>query len=86
MSKARYDALARIDQDLFRAKAAESVAIMRGLWDTKQAAARQTVLDAGVNYNEADKDAFRRAVEPMKRRWLANENIANTIRRIDAHA
>lgn len=86
MSKARYDSLSRRDQDLFRAKATESVAIMRGLWDTKQAAARQTVLDAGVLYNEADKDAFRRAVEPMKRRWLAREDIANTIRRIDAHA
>jgi len=85
MSKARFDALSRADQDLFRAKATESVAVMRGLWDTKQATARQTVIDAGIHYNEADQAAFRSAVEPMKRRWLANEDIANTVRRIDAH-
>jgi hypothetical protein len=43
------------------------------------------VLEAGVNYNEADRDAFRRAVEPMKQRWLANADIAAAVRRIDAH-
>jgi tripartite ATP-independent transporter DctP family solute receptor len=85
MSKHTYNALSASDRDLVRAKARESVAIMRGLWDTKQAAARQTVLDAGVRYNDADHDAFRRAVEPMKRRWMANEAIAATVTRIDAH-
>lgn len=86
MSKHRFEALSRADQDLFRAKARESVTIMRNLWDEKQAAARQVVLDAGVHYNDADHDAFRRAVEPMKRRWMADDAIAATIRRIDAHA
>lgn len=86
MSKARYDALAPADRDLIRAKARESVPIMRALWDQKQAAARQTVLDAGVHYNQADIEAFRRAVEPMKRRYMADDAIAATVRRIDAHA
>jgi len=85
MSKARFDALSAADRELFRAKARESVAVMRGLWDQKQTTARQTVLDAGVHYNQADIDAFKRAVEPMKRRYLANEDIAATVRRIDAH-
>lgn len=85
MSKHRFDALSSADKDLFLAKARESVALMRGLWDAKQAAARQTVLDAGVHYNDADHGAFRRAVEPMKRRWMAQEDIAATVRRIDAH-
>ncbi len=76
MSKHTSEALSASDRELFRAKARESVAIMRGHWDTKQAAARQTVLDAGVHYNDADHDAFRRAVEPMKRRWMADETIA----------
>lgn len=86
MSKARFDAFQASDRDLLRAKARESVAIMRSLWDAKQAAARQTVLDAGVHYNDADKDAFRRAVEPMRRRYLADPDIRETVRRIDAHA
>ncbi|HET9232199.1 MAG TPA: TRAP transporter substrate-binding protein [Vitreimonas sp.] len=86
MSKHRFDALSSADKELFLAKARESVAIMRGLWDTKQANARQTVLDAGIQYNNADHDAFRRAVEPMRRRYLADESIADTVRRIEAHA
>jgi tripartite ATP-independent transporter DctP family solute receptor len=85
MSKSRYDALAPTDRDLIRAKARESVPVMRALWDAKQAAARQTVLDAGVHFNQADTAAFHRAVEPMKRRWMQNEAIAATVRRIDAH-
>jgi tripartite ATP-independent transporter DctP family solute receptor len=86
MSKHRFDALSSSDKELFLAKARESVAIMRGLWDTKQANARQTVLDAGIQYNNADHEAFRRAVEPMRRSYLANEDIADTVRRIEAHA
>jgi hypothetical protein len=39
-----------------------------------------------VQYNDADRDAFRRAVEPMKQRWMADEAIAATVRRIDAQA
>ena len=85
MSKARFDAFSRADQDLIRAKARESVPVMRALWDEKQASARQTVLDAGVHYNQADVEAFRRAVEPMKRRYLADDAIAATVRRIEAH-
>ena len=86
MSKHRFDALSSADKELFLAKARESVAIMRGLWDTKQANARETVLDAGIQYNNADHEAFRRAVEPMRRSYLANPDIADTVRRIEAHA
>jgi tripartite ATP-independent transporter DctP family solute receptor len=86
MSKRRFDALSSADKELFLAKARESVAIMRGHWDTKQANARQTVLDAGIQYNEADREAFRRAVEPMRRQYLADPDIADTVRRIEAHA
>jgi tripartite ATP-independent transporter DctP family solute receptor len=85
MSKRRFDALSSSDKELFLAKARESVAIMRGLWDLKQADARQTVLDAGVHYNEADHEAFRRAVEPVRRSYLADADIADNIRRIEAH-
>jgi tripartite ATP-independent transporter DctP family solute receptor len=85
MSKRRFDALSSSDKALLLAKARESVPIMRALWDEKQAAARQTVLDAGVHFNQADVAAFRRAVEPMKRRYMADEAIAATVARIDAH-
>jgi tripartite ATP-independent transporter DctP family solute receptor len=86
MSKRRFDALSSSDRELFVTKARESVPVMRALWDEKQASARQTVLDAGIQYNDADHDAFRRAVEPMRRRYLADPDIADTVRRIEAHA
>lgn len=85
MSKARYDALSNADRDLIRAKARESVPVMRALWDEKQATARRTVLEAGVHFNQADTDAFHRAVGPMKQRWMRDETVAATVRRIDAH-
>lgn len=85
MSKSRFDAMSRADQDLIRAKARESVPVMRALWDEKQTTARETVLVAGVHYNEADTAAFRRAVEPMKRRYMADDSIAAMVRRIEAH-
>ncbi len=85
MSKARFYPLSSADQELCLTKARESVPVMRALWDAKQAAARQTVLDAGIHFNEADQAAFRRAVEPMRRRWLSDAAIAETVRRIDAH-
>lgn len=85
MSKARFDSFSSRDKELILAKARESVPVMRTLWDAKQASARQTVLDAGVHFNQADTEAFRRAVEPVKRRYLADETIAANIRRIEAH-
>lgn len=85
MSKRRYDSLTRADQDLIRAKATESVAVMRALWDAKQAAAKQIVLDAGVNYNIAEIDQFRRAVAPMRARFARDEAAAAMLARIEAH-
>ncbi len=85
LSRRTFGALSSSDKELFLAKARESVPVMRALWDAKQAAARQTVLEAGVAYNDADLAAFRRAVEPMKWRWMAQADVAATVRRIDAH-
>lgn len=83
MSKARFDSFSAADRELILTKAGESVPVMRALWDEKQATARQTVLDAGVQANNADVEAFRRAVEPMRRRYLADAGIADAVRRIE---
>lgn len=85
-SKARYDAMASRDRDLLRAKARDSVAVMRQLWDEKQARARQTVLDAGVQANTVERAAFLDAVAPMRRRYLQDETIGALLRRIESEA
>jgi TRAP-type C4-dicarboxylate transport system substrate-binding protein len=85
-SKVRYDAMNSSDQDLLRAKARESVTVMRGLWDEKQANARRIVLEAGVPANEIDMVPFRAAIEPMRRRYASNETIGALMRRIENDA
>lgn len=85
-SKVRFDAMARGDQDLLIAKAQQSVAVMRALWDAKQASARQTALDAGVAANEVERSQFEAAVEPIKRRAADDEALGALLRRIQDHA
>lgn len=85
-SKRRYDAMSPGDRDLLRAKARESVAVMRGLWDEKQARARQIVLDAGIQANTVERAAFLAAVEPMRRRYLQDETIGALLHRIENEA
>nr|WP_263858599.1 TRAP transporter substrate-binding protein [Coralloluteibacterium stylophorae] len=70
MSKQRFDALPPADRDLVLDAAARSVPYMRGLWDASEAASRQAVLDAGIAFNEVDRDAFRRAAEPIVAPYL----------------
>ncbi|MEZ5961831.1 MAG: TRAP transporter substrate-binding protein [Hyphomonadaceae bacterium] len=85
-SKMRYDTMSPSDRDLLRAKARESVAVMRGLWDTKQSRAREIVLEAGVHANTVERSAFLAAVEPMRRRYLQDETIGALLRRIENEA
>jgi tripartite ATP-independent transporter DctP family solute receptor len=85
-SKTRYDAMSPSDRDLLRAKARESVAVMRGLWDEKQARARQIVLDAGVQANTVERAPFLAAVEPMRRRYASDPVIGDLLRRIENEA
>lgn len=86
LSKHTFDTLSAADKELFLAKAQESVPIMRALFDQKQATARRTVLESGIHFNEADKDAMHRAVVPMKQHYLADPDIAAMVRRIEAQA
>lgn len=84
--KSRFDAMAASDRELLLVKARESVPVMRGLWDAKQADARELVLNAGIQANEVDRAAFERAVEPVRRRYGADPDLSRLIVRIRDHA
>lgn len=84
-SKARFDTLSRSDQDLLVGKAAESVAVMRRLWDVKQANARETALAAGVAANEVNRAAFLASVAEVKARYMNDPALAALVRRIEDH-
>ncbi len=75
MSRRTFDALSPADRDLVIATARESVPYMRGLWDRMEEEARQTVLQAGVHFNEVDRDAFHKAAAPVLEKYLAHGDL-----------
>jgi tripartite ATP-independent transporter DctP family solute receptor len=75
MSRRTFDALSPADRDLVLATARESVPYMRELWDRMEEEARQTVLKAGVHFNEVDRDAFHKAAAPVLEKYLAQGDL-----------
>ncbi len=86
ISQRSLDALLPGDRDLLVDTARESVKVMRKLWDESEAAARQAVVDAGVQLNDVDGEAFRRAARPLVDDYLRDPAIADIHRRIRAAA
>jgi tripartite ATP-independent transporter DctP family solute receptor len=76
MSKRAADALPPEQLEFLRATARRSVALMRARWDETVAAAERAVAASGVAINDVDKDAFRRAAEPVLARYLADPELA----------
>lgn len=75
MSRRTFDALAPQDRELVLSTARESVAHMRELWDKMEAEARETVLAAGVNFNEIDRGAFHRAAAPVLEKYTSRSDL-----------
>ena len=75
MSRRTFDALSASDKELVLAIAAESVPYMRGLWDKMEAASKEFVLNAGINFNEVDRAAFHRAARPVLERYLQRDDL-----------
>jgi tripartite ATP-independent transporter DctP family solute receptor len=65
MSRRTFDALSSREQEIVLQAASESVPIMRELWDRMEADSREFVVKNGVQVNEVDMDAFRRAARPV---------------------
>lgn len=65
MSRRTFDALSTDDRETVLRAARQSVAVMRELWDRMEADSREFVLKAGVQVNDVDRDAFRRAAQPV---------------------
>jgi tripartite ATP-independent transporter DctP family solute receptor len=76
MSKRAADALPPEQLEFLRDAARRSVTLMRARWDTAVANAERAVADGGVAVNEVDKDAFRKAAEPVVTRYLADPELA----------
>ncbi len=82
ISQRSLDALRPGDRDLLLDTARASVKVMRELWDASEAAAREAVLEAGVQINAVDAGAFRAAARPLVGDYLRDPAIADIHRRI----
>ena len=85
MSRRSFEALGQDERRLLVDVAARSVPYMRTLWDTAENEAKAAVAAAGVITNPVDLDAFRRATEPLRERYLADpamRRLHDDIRRL----
>jgi tripartite ATP-independent transporter DctP family solute receptor len=86
MSKRRFDAMSADLQQRIRKLAAQSVAVMRRLWDESEASAAQALRAAGVASNVVDTARFRAAAAPLLARYEADPTLAPMIERIRQQA
>lgn len=86
LSRRTFDALTPADQQLLLETARASVAVMRKAWDSSESTARQAVLDAGIQTNAVDIQAFRQAAQPLRDRYLQQPDIQTIYQRIRAVA
>jgi len=86
MSRASFEGLAPADRERVVRLARASVPVMRQLWDTSEAAAREDVKAHGIHFNDVDMDAFRRAAAPLLAEYHQRPEIEALYRRIRALA
>lgn len=82
ISRRSLDALHPGDRDLLIDTARASVPVMRALWDESEGAARASVAEYGIAFNEVDMPAFRAAAQPLRERYLRQPELQTLDRRI----
>ncbi len=86
MSKQRFDALAGPDRERLLRLAAQSVSVMRRLWDESAGASLQALQAADLRINDVDLTAFRQASLPVLREYRRDPDIDSLYRAIRAMA
>jgi tripartite ATP-independent transporter DctP family solute receptor len=85
MSKRAWDELSAADKTIFREAARESARFMRGIWRKWEEQARADAETSGVTLTTAfDRAPFERAMEPVYRRFMADERIRRLVARVRA--
>ena len=82
MSRVSLLSLAPADRELLLRTARASVPVMRAKWDESEGAAREAVLEWGVQANEADLPAFRAAAQPLLDEYHGKPELEALYRRI----
>lgn len=84
MSKASWERLSPSDQILIRRAAKASVLVMRDLWDSRVAAARQTILASGVAVNQVDITPFSDLMKPVWAQFITTPQQQSVVDQIVA--
>jgi tripartite ATP-independent transporter DctP family solute receptor len=74
------------ERDFIIDAARRSVPVMRQHWDTAVERSRNIVISEGVKVNAVDKDAFRRAAQPLLERYLKDPEIRRLYEAVRAEA
>jgi tripartite ATP-independent transporter DctP family solute receptor len=82
MSKERFYARSKADQDLIRDAAARSVPVMRENWAKFSEESKAKALATGVQANDADIPAFRATVEDLLKRETEAPVLASLYKRV----
>jgi tripartite ATP-independent transporter DctP family solute receptor len=82
MSKRRFDSFSSADRELILDVAARSVPYMRERWDSREADSRVAVEKAGTRINEVNREAFRKAAEPLLSSYLKDPALERLYRDI----
>ena len=82
MSKERFFARSKADQDLIRDAAARSVPVMRENWAKFSEESKAKALAAGIKANDADIPAFRASVEDLLKRETEEPVLASLYKRV----
>ena len=85
MSKQSWDRLNPDDQEIVRQAARESVPYMRELWQAREAASEEKVLEAGVEVvRDIDKTPFIEAMDPVYEKHVTSDKLRDLVERIRA--
>jgi tripartite ATP-independent transporter DctP family solute receptor len=76
MSKVVYDKLPKVEQDMIRAAAKESVAFERQKWDEQEAKSLANVKAAGAEIVEVDKKSFQAVMGPVYEKFMVTPDKA----------
>lgn len=82
MSKRRFDSLSPPDRERLQRLAAQSVGVMRRLWDETADASLLALKTANLRINDVDKEAFRKASMPVLRAYRRDAEIDSLYRAI----
>lgn len=86
MSRRTFDSLSAGDREIVLRAAAESVPVMREMWDRMEADSRTQVLASGVKLNEVDLGAFQRVAADVVASQTRRSGLQKLIEEIRAAA